>query len=291
MPTLRQLFSLPEWADQFGPERLQRIEAVLTGEHSSDLPWYLRFLIGAGAWLASFFFIGFFLSLFGFHEDARTGFGIIGLVLLAGAMVIVRLNPNLFLGQCCLAACLAGQGMIYFGFLPDSAHALDYAVVLSIGLAGLVYALYPDFLPRLITCFAALVLTHFWIMRDEWIFSSDDSSINNIVLWLPAFSILQLAALIACFALAGRWSATLAPLGYALLFSLTVWGLQVIFPLTKIFYSSEESGIPDHAHFIIPPSAYIYPAFSALVLLGVIIWAAGGLKTYRQHPLPFLGVA
>jgi hypothetical protein len=104
MQTLQQLLTPPHIAGDFSPERLQKLDRALAEDKHSDMPWYLRFFVALGAWLASAFFIGFLLAITGLDWRHRMTLGILGLALLAGATFLARLKLGIFANQCCLAA-------------------------------------------------------------------------------------------------------------------------------------------------------------------------------------------
>lgn len=76
-------------------------------------PWYIRTMVGFGAWLASLLLIGFVASLSLLMDG---GYALIGLVLIVGAILLRRRSENDFLVQCALAISLAGQGLAAYGF-------------------------------------------------------------------------------------------------------------------------------------------------------------------------------
>ncbi|MEI9997806.1 MAG: hypothetical protein WDO13_00830 [Verrucomicrobiota bacterium] len=61
MKSLKELCLASGSAESFGPERLRQVERALIEDHDSDMPWYLRIIVAIGAWLASFFIVGFIL--------------------------------------------------------------------------------------------------------------------------------------------------------------------------------------------------------------------------------------
>lgn len=290
MQTLQQLLTFPETTEAFSPERRQKLDQALAEDNRSDMPWYLRFIIAVGAWLASAFFIGFFLVLIGSEDKNRLDLGIAGLVLLVGSTTLFRQKLGLFVNQCCLAASLAGQFMIYFGFLPEHHHTLGSAVVLSIGLAAVLYWLYPDMLQRLITCVAALQLTLAWIYLgsngEDWMIRNDSG--HDALLLGSFYWALHLVTLGWCLMRTSRRSMDLAPLGYALVISLAAWQFENLGGLWA--HNEIASGwFPSQAE--VEWSDHIRPICTALMFFGVVVWAAGGKETLPRFVLPYAGLA
>lgn len=140
-------------------EAAGRAEAVVERLHGVQ-PWYLRAMVGLGAWLASLLLIGFLAGL----GLAIGGSTVLGLVLV-GAAVWLRRRPavgdNDFVVQCTLAASLAGQGLLNWGI----ADLLGGTEVKSFCLAAIVvgavlFFVFPDRVHRvLMVLFAAGALT------------------------------------------------------------------------------------------------------------------------------------
>ena len=281
MQTLPQLYLRTESGPPLSAERLQQMERTLLQDHESDMPWYLRFIVGLGAWLASAFFITFFIVLVGWDEKNRELFGVVGLILLAASLGIFRLRLGLFVSQCCLAASLAGQFMLYYGFLPAEHHTLASAAFLSLALAVLLYVLYPDILQRLIVCMATLQINLAWIYlgNNGEPFEEGHQLGDRVVLLTSLYWMLHLAGIGWCFLRINRQSSRLAPLGYALVLSLAAWQLENLSDLWPRIVSGHQIWF-----------YYIRPVSTALALLGVITWASGGLTAWSRFRLPFMAL-
>lgn len=79
-------------------------------------PWYVRVLIGGGAWVASFFlcfFFGLLLAAMGFKDEGALI--VLGLLVTGGALFLRRLGEHDFLTQFSLSIGLAGQGLFIVG--------------------------------------------------------------------------------------------------------------------------------------------------------------------------------
>ena len=90
-------------------------------------PWYIRTMVGFGAWLASLLLIGFVGSI-GFAADI--GFVIVGVLFLGGAIFARMKSANDFVVQCALASSLAGQAVFAYGIVEVSGGN-DFESVLS----------------------------------------------------------------------------------------------------------------------------------------------------------------
>jgi Domain of unknown function (DUF4401) len=285
MNTLRELCQAPENVENFPAERLARIEHELVEDHRSDMPWYLRVIVGIGAWIASLFFIGFVGTLVGWEDKDHAAFGAMGVVFLVAAVVVGRQKWGVFAEQCALAVSFAAQAMIYIGFVDEHNHSMRTAMLYSIGLAAVLYVAFPSFLSRVITCFAALQITLLWIQvgdRDPispQAFNSDYYPLLTLAFWT-----FHLAAI--CWTLLRpRQAIRFAPLGYALVTSLAVWQAENLGHIWE-----------DHEAFTYQMAMVVWASFwarialVALTLFGVVVWAAGGRNVWRQKEYFFLGL-
>jgi len=286
MKSLKELCLNAGNAGSFGPERLRQLEEALIEDHKSDMPWYLHIIVGIGAWMASCFFLGFALVLVDWQDNHRMEIGISGVVLLIIAVVVGRQKWGVFFGQCALAVSLAGQAMIYYGFVNEHHHPLAMATVFSIVLAALLYIAYPQFLSRLMTCFASLQITLLWIYTgDGEPFSGPQriqSHLSELVLCYWAF---HLAAICWCF-LRPRCSVLFAPLGYALIASLTAWQVENLTNIWSLTTTGNYGTV-----WVMLALFRTRTILLALTILGVSIWAAGGISALREKPPVFIGLA
>lgn len=118
-------------------------------EHRPDLqPWYIRTMVGFGAWLASLLLIGF---VAGFSLAMDGGYALIGMALIVGAILVRRRFDNDFLVQCALATSLAGQALFAYGFAQTVGHdeiEIYLGVVLVVSSA--LFFVFPDRIHRVI---------------------------------------------------------------------------------------------------------------------------------------------
>lgn len=111
-------------------------------------PWYIRAMVGFGAWLASLLLIGFVAS---FSLAMDGGYAFIGLALIVGAVLLRHRTENDFLIQCALASSLAGQALFGYGFAETVGHDefeifLGFALVVS----AVLFFVFPDRIHRVI---------------------------------------------------------------------------------------------------------------------------------------------
>jgi len=123
----------------------------------TSTPWFIRVLIGGGAWLSSLFLMIFVGMALSFAE--KEGAVILGLLLTGGAIFLRRSNPNLFLTQTALAIGMAGQGLFFFG-LDSLTRDIPMALVLFV-FEAFILVVYPDLIQRFLsTCAASLALLY-----------------------------------------------------------------------------------------------------------------------------------
>jgi hypothetical protein len=126
-------------------------------ELASSTPWFVRLLIGGGAWLASLFLMVFVALLL--EPKDETVMLVLGLVLTGGAVFLRRLEPGLFFNQCALALGLAGQGLFTFG-VADATKDVPTALAVF-ALEAVLLFVYPDFIQRALSaCAASLALLY-----------------------------------------------------------------------------------------------------------------------------------
>src|SRR5262249_49655569 len=119
-------------------------------------PWFVRVLLGIGAWVAAFLFIV-FLFLARVILD-KTGALVTGIILLGLATFIRRQTSNDFLVQMMLALCLASQVLILFGIVNLSENKLLTAAA-ALLLQALVIVIFPGVTARFLAalgCVGAL---------------------------------------------------------------------------------------------------------------------------------------
>lgn len=124
--------------------------AALLDRLGDAQPWYVRTMVGLGAWLASLLLIG-FVAGFGLALGASS---VIGLLLVVAATWVRRqaaFGDNDFVAQCTLATSLAGQALFAWGLADVLGGDVvkSACLVLLVTSAGLFFA-FPDRIHRVL---------------------------------------------------------------------------------------------------------------------------------------------
>jgi hypothetical protein len=120
-------------------------------------PWYIRTMVGFGAWLASLLLIGF---VAGFAIALEGGYAIVGLAFIVAALSVRRSNDNDFLVQGTLAVSLAGQALLAWGIVDALGEHFEVFLMLAIVLNTVLFVVFPDRIHRvLMVLFAATSVT------------------------------------------------------------------------------------------------------------------------------------
>lgn len=126
-------------------------------------PWYVRAMVGFGAWLASLLLIG-FIAGFGFMVG---GYLILGLALIGAALALRRQSDNDFLVQATLAASLAGQVFLVWGIAGES-EAAKVACTAVMVVSGVLFFIFPDRIHRVLSILFAASALVLLIYLLEW---------------------------------------------------------------------------------------------------------------------------
>lgn len=127
-------------------------------------PWFVRVMVGFGAWLASLMLVG-FVATFGFAAEGSHA--LIGIGLAAGSVYLRRRSDNDFSVQSALAISLAGQLMFVLGV----AQLVDWdspklVVAMMLLMAAAMFVVFPDRLHRvlmvLIAAASLVTLVYLW---------------------------------------------------------------------------------------------------------------------------------
>lgn len=111
-------------------------------------PWYIRTMVGFGAWLASLLLIGFVAGLTFALEG---GYAIVGLVFIVAAIFVRRKNDNDFLVQGALAVSLAGQALLAWGIVEAfGSNNFEAFLVLAMVLSTVMFFVFPDRIHRVL---------------------------------------------------------------------------------------------------------------------------------------------
>lgn len=141
-------------------------------QHSQPLstkhtPWYLQMVLGFSGWLTGAFLMG-FLALF--FSDLKTGFIVLGLVLLAVASKVLyasRDQQQDFLENLALSLSVAGQASFTLGWF-ETFHYSEEDILLIVAVLQLVLVVVMhSFLHRLFSAGLAGVLFYaYWYVED-----------------------------------------------------------------------------------------------------------------------------
>ncbi|AZZ90312.1 DUF4401 domain-containing protein [Hahella sp. KA22] len=128
-----------------------------------EQPWFIKALVGFGAWLGSWLFIAFALGVSLMASDG--GYVVLGLMFIVGATVLSRLVDHLFINQVALATSMAGQLMLGFGLeemdlVDDVEGILATLIMLNLALIPLFRDRAHRFLSVLFICSATAILLY-----------------------------------------------------------------------------------------------------------------------------------
>jgi hypothetical protein len=131
---------------------------------TSVQPWYVRTMVGFGAWLASLLLIGF---VGGIGSGFDLGFPLFGLAFMAGAVFVRRQSETDFMIQSALALSLAGQALFVWGVMELADWDESKAIFgLAICLNVVLFAIFPDRIHRVISVLlcigSATMLLYAW---------------------------------------------------------------------------------------------------------------------------------
>jgi len=142
------------------PDVAPRARGALDDAADDAMPWYVRAAAGVGAWIATAFLVAFLVNV-GLDPD-ENGALVVGLALVAGAVILRRRARAEFARQLALAASFAGQALVVLriGEATDSALAAGLAALaLSVALVPLVPDAAHRFLSAVVGSVALVVAT------------------------------------------------------------------------------------------------------------------------------------
>jgi uncharacterized membrane protein len=161
-PSVRDVFQKLRGEGLLPPEaeEIQWRAKLATAE--APAPWFVRILIGFGAWVAALLFIG-FLAVAKVLDDKSVAI-VLGLILIAGAAVLRYKSRHDFAVQLAIAVSLAGQGLFLTG-VGDRADEKVVALV-ALPLEVALVVVFPDRVHRFLSS-AAVAFLLVWI---PWVF-------------------------------------------------------------------------------------------------------------------------
>ncbi len=140
-----------------------RATDLIENMHSIQ-PWYIRTMVGFGAWLASLLLIGFVASI-GFVAEGA--FIVIGLGMIVAAVTVRKRFDSDFMVQSTLAVSLAGQGLFAYGISQFQVSG-DFEIVLIavMIMSTVLFVIFPDRIHRVLMVLSAAnaltILIYIW---------------------------------------------------------------------------------------------------------------------------------
>ncbi|MCI0507949.1 MAG: DUF4401 domain-containing protein [Gammaproteobacteria bacterium] len=126
---------------------------VLIAREHNEQAWYVRVMVGFSAWLASWMLIGFVVGA-AIVESEQASL-ILGLLLVAGAVIGRYVSDNDFITQMTLAVNLAGEALIVFAVAQIS-HSFETTTFSFIMLQLVLLVIYPDAVHRFLSASAVI---------------------------------------------------------------------------------------------------------------------------------------
>ena len=244
---------------------------VLSRQGETELPLYIRVLIGVGAAICSVCFIGFLLAanLIDFNDTGSLFTS--GLVFIAAAIGLHRLSDmaqtigQSFLLQASFAVMAAGKVLFVFAFEGyfDSPWGVSLAILL---VTAATYHVYRMSIDRFLSSFAVLFSV---VLNIAW---SDSAELPREALF-NGFFVLQLAGM-AVLLTHGRVRREYVPVAYAFAFSLCATVLYLATSQTLGIFSDVQAFQP-----------ILVNALLVGGLIALFAWAAGSVESLKQQPL------
>jgi hypothetical protein len=173
--------------------RLQQaslVEGSLPEAGDAASPWFIRVMLGFAGWLGALFLLGFVGAAFAFVIKSAASMVVAGALACAAAVAIFRAAPKSdFMAQFGLAASLAGQVLLLFGFagLFKNISATQFAWCFLLQEAAL-FVLIPNFLHRVLCALGAALAANFLIV-DAGLYAFAPAAITAgfVAAWLSEF--------------------------------------------------------------------------------------------------------
>lgn len=116
--------------------------------HTVDTPWFIRVLVGFGAWVSVGFVVAFLTSVSLFNE-AVTRF-IFGVILTVGAVFLRRTVDKDFTNQVALVSSIVGQGLLLSGVV-EKFDSVTATMSLLCVMSAVLIAVFPDVVHRFLS--------------------------------------------------------------------------------------------------------------------------------------------
>lgn len=149
-------------------EKLRQSSAPIPSE-----PWFVKLLMGAGAWVAALFFV-LCLGIAGLIQENAAGLFVWAVVFLVAAVSLRTWSNRLFTVQLALALSVAGHGFALASAVSSAESgsgdtALLLMAVTSVALSIGLYPIYRDTLHRFLSCLLAAGCIVLWIAnKNMW---------------------------------------------------------------------------------------------------------------------------
>lgn len=217
------------------------------------VPWFIRLMLGIAGWIGALFLLSFVGAAFAVVLKNASAAVFLGAGACAGAVMIFRAAPRSdFMAQFGLAASLAGQVLLFYGFSEWTSRSANSMATLLALQAGLMFFLVPNYLHRVLCawgCASALL----WLLVKAGGFALAPAAVTAAVVWvwLAEFDV-------------GKRGAMLRAAGYGLAFA----ALQTVVlhgDLWRIWIGRMGHGQP-----LSPLSVWVGHAASAAVLLWAV---------------------
>ena len=152
------------------PADWRRKTAAVLEQMEETPPWYVRAMVGAGAWLASLLLIAFVTGVNLVTSDVA--FVITGALLILGATVARRRLTGDFFHQAALATSLAGQVLLAYGVSEvadwNEFEALCYTLIVT---NCVLVAIYPDRIHRFLSVLVVVgsLVGLIYLREQQWL--------------------------------------------------------------------------------------------------------------------------
>ncbi|WP_163835917.1 DUF4401 domain-containing protein [Spartinivicinus ruber] len=240
-------------------------------QQAPELPLYIRCLIGVGAFIASFCFIGFLYVAKFIHLNSELELVVWGILFSSVAIALLKIAGDKldakqsFLMQSSFVAMATGKTLFVtgVGIFTDSAWGVTFAALI-ITLIG--YPLYRVSIDRFLSSFVVLASILINILWEREL-----AEIREIAFNIFLSVQLLIAAFLLCY---GKVKRYFIPLSYAFAFSI-VCSVLTLMATTQFGYGSEKEFI-DMA----------IPSYMLVIsLIAVIGWVAGDFFKLKSMPL------
>ncbi len=240
---------------------------ITQSQGKSEMPIYIRILVGVGAFFSSIFFIGFLAVVKIIDFDSAGGLIFFGLLFMTGAYFLLKMAEendetvfHSFMTQC--SFCSIAIGKVFFVAGLTTAFEKQAMIPLASLIVTLfTYNLYKMFMDRFLSSTATLLAFMAWIVSEYDIRESRE-------ILLCILFLIEMGG--ASYLLTSRkLSRVFTPLSYAFAFSLCafVWLITV-----------EEN--------VFSPPAFIFMnVVLTVAFIGLIGWAAGGAEKLKKESL------